>query len=195
MKTKIKAGCQILLLFLSLSMGVFPWFDPSSAWAGPLSSISVGVSDSFPLGTMGILLNQPIGVEIKPTVSGNTFGLAFPVHFSGTYVSYSPKNIGNHSLSMFGIYAGVSTPLEHDSRHFRPYVSADIGTVYEMLNLSGTSNSVLNSALGFSIRVIPGVDIPFTHEFGLQIETPISATWFKSSLYVWSTLVSLRWTP
>lgn len=195
MKTKIKAGYQNPLLFLSLTLSLLAWFDPPSAKAGPLSSISVGVSDSIPLGTMGILLNQPMGIEIKPTISGNTFGLLFPIHFSGTYVSYTPKNIGNHSLSMFGIYAGVSTPPEHDSKYIRPYVSADVGAVYEMLNLSGTSNSVLNSALGFSIRVIPGVDIPFTHEFGLQIETPISATWFKSSLYVWSTLFSLRWTP
>lgn len=166
----------------------------SSAWAEHISSVSLGVSESIPLGNNGILLNQPVGLELRALSASGFEQMPLPAQISATYLSYSPKNLNNSSIQMFGFYFGVSTPRTHNSSFLIPYASAEVGTVYETLSLNSSANSILNSALGFSLRAIPGVEIPLHHKrFSLQIETPITATWFKTSLYVWSTVLSLRY--
>jgi len=179
---------KIALIMLGMMLG------GSSAWAEHFSSVSLGVSQSIPLGNNGILLNQPVGLELRGHSFSGFEQIPLPAQISATYLSYSPKNLTNSSIQMFGVYFGVSTPRPTTSSFLIPYASAEVGTVYETLSLNSSSNSILNSALGFSLRAIPGVEIPLDHKkFSLQVETPITATWFKTSLYVWSTVISLRY--
>lgn len=179
------------------------WFATALIWAtgafsvsthAGVSSISAGVSANIPLGDNSITLNQPAGVELRAQLPVALFG-STPnlLQISGTFQPYTVTNMGNGKLNMIGGYVGLTTLTENTPNFLNPFISADIGAVYEYLSLSGVSNTVQNTALGFSARVVPGVDIPVVGGFGIRAETPITGTWFKTSFYAWSTLFSIRW--
>jgi hypothetical protein len=166
-----------------------------SAVAG-LSQFSAGVTLPRPLSTdASEMLNRPVGVAGQVWIQGPSEMLEF--NLSLEYLPFKLKNTTSDDIqlnvNMIGAYAGATIWGGPSLLGMRPYLSADIGLMYDFLTLPKSSGTISNTGTAFAMRAAPGLDIPVVSGLGLMVEFPVTLAIFKTPLSLWASTFSLRW--
>jgi hypothetical protein len=169
-----------------------------TAYAG-IEEASAGVSIPQPLGSASETITRPASFAASvwaqtPTAFPNS--VEFNVAFE--YLPYRLKNASSDNstqlnLNMIGGYAGLTLWGGASALGIRPYISTDIGVLYDFLTIPSASGTISNTGTAFALRAAPGIDLPIYSHVGLLIELPITVAFFKSTLGIWQSTFALRW--
>lgn len=169
-----------------------------TAFAG-LSQFSAGVTLPRPLSTdASEMLDRPVGVAGQIWFQGPSFlpsTLEFNLSFE--YLPFKLKNTTSDDIqlnvNMIGGYAGVTIWGGPSVLGMRPYISADIGVLYDFLTLPRSSGTISNTGTAFAMRAAPGLDLPIVSGLGVMVEFPVTLAIFKTPLSLWASTFALRW--
>ena len=185
MAQKNKFGFSALVLAGSLASQV--------AFAG-LSSVGAAISLPQPTGDASQELNRPLGFEAEASLDmPSPLPDSLDLQISAFYEPFSIKNLNTATLSLLGAFGGVQLWGGESVLKIRPFVSGQLGFVYDSLSFSGVASPTSNSALAFAVKAVPGLDIPIYSHLGAVVELPLTWAFFKSTLTIWDATFGLRW--
>lgn len=170
--------------------------EPASA---ALKQLSAGVTLPQPLGQAATSLNRPAGFSGQLWVEAPAFlGESVELNLTGEFLPFQFQNTNGAgdiklNLNMIGVYAGMTIWGGPSLLGIRPYVSGDLGVLYDFLTIPNSGSSISNTGTAFAMRAAPGLDIPVIGPVGLMVELPITVAFFKPAISIWQSTFSLRW--
>jgi hypothetical protein len=164
-----------------------------------ISQVSAGAAAPSPFGSAGDTLNRPVGFTAQAWLeTPNFLPGAVEWNLAFEFLPFQMLNAGGANsiqanINMVGVYTGLTFWGGPSVFGFRPYISGDLGGLYDYLVFPGASTGINNAGTAFALRVAPGFDLPLFNHFGLQIEMPYTAAFQKTTLTMWESTFSLRW--
>lgn len=171
----------------------------TKAFCGVVSEVSAGLTVPQPLASAGDTLNRPAGFTSEVWIETPNFipsSLELNVEFQ--YLPFSLKNVGGSNgvqanINMLGIYSGPTVWGGTSIWGIRPFLSADLGILYDYLVLQNANGAATDAGMSFALRAVPGFDLPLMSHLGLVVEFPATVAFQKTTLGMWESSFSLRW--
>lgn len=169
---------------------------PASA---AVKQLSAGVTLPQPFGLAATSLDRPVGVAARGWLEGPSFpGESVEISFAFEYLPFQFQNTNGAgdiklNLNMISALAGVTLWGGPTLLGIRPYMSGQIGLLYDWLTIPNSGSSISNTGTAFAMRAAPGLDIPVIGPLGLMVELPITVGFFKPALSIWQSTFMLRW--
>lgn len=164
-----------------------------------INQVSLGLALPQPLSVAGDAVNRPAGIAAQAWLeTPNFLPNSVEWNLAVEFLPFQMTNVSGASgiqanINMFGAYTGLTFWGGPGVFGFRPYITGDIGFLYDYLVLPSASGAINNAGTAFALRVAPGFDLPMYSHFGLQIEFPFTAAFQKTTLSIWEPTFSLRW--
>jgi hypothetical protein len=163
----------------------------STAQAGGVSSVGLGLSTSTALGALYQTLDSIAGVQADVLYDADMFGKNAQLRFTGNFHAHEITNLNGGHINLMGLYAGVTTPRRGD-QGFQPFFGVDAGGMIDWLTFQGSVDQI-NAGFALSLRAVSGFDLAITQKASISVEVPLAVTFFRPTRGFLNGVVALRW--